>query len=269
LTFVVVGGGPTGVELAGAISEIARFTVARDFRTIDPTQARVMLLEAGPRILSTFAEELSQKAQRSLEHLGVEVKTQAAVTRISPEGVWLGAEHLPARTTLWAAGVAASPLARSLGVPVDRAGRIIVAPDLTLPDHEEVYVIGDLASFSHQGGKPLPGLAPVAIQMGQAAARNIVRALKGQAREAFHYRDKGTMATIGRAAGLAEMGKIKLSGFLGWLAWLFVHLLFLIGFRNRVLVVLEWVWLYWTFKRGARLITGWPPSPRSQPGGLN
>lgn len=267
LNFVVVGGGPTGVELAGAISEIARFTIARDFRTIDPTQARVLLLEGGPRILSSFSPELSQKAQRSLEKLGVEVRTSAVVTNVDMSGVWVGSEFLPARTTLWAAGVVASPLAKTLGVPLDRTGRVIVEPDLTIANHPEVSVIGDLASFRHSSGNPLPGLAPVAIQMGRKAAANTVRFLAGEPTQAFRYVDKGTMATIGRAAGIAEAGRMKLSGFLGWLAWLFIHLLFLIGFRNRVLVMLEWLWLYVTFKRGARLITGAEQSslPQQQP----
>jgi NADH dehydrogenase len=260
LSFVVVGGGPTGVELAGAIAEIARHTVARDFRVIDPTQARVLLLEAGPRILSAFAEALSARAQRSLERLGVTVRTGAAVTRLDTEGVWLKDELLPTGTALWAAGVAASPLAKSLGVALDRAGRVVVEPDLSVPGHPEAFVIGDLASFSHQTGKPLPGLAPVAIQMGKAVARSIANRGAGRPTEPFRYWDRGTMATIGRASGIAEVGKLKLWGFAGWMAWLFIHLLFLIGFRNRLLVMLEWTWLYLTFRRGARLITGDPPT---------
>lgn len=256
LNFVVIGGGPTGVELAGAISEIARYTVARDFRTIEPPQARVLLLEGGPRILTAFAPELSQSAQRSLEKLGVEVRTGSVVTEVTREGVKVGDEYIPARTTLWAAGVAASPLAQTLGAPLDRSGRVMVEPELCVPGHPEVFVIGDLASFAHQTGAPLPGLAPVAIQMGRAVADNVVRLFNGQPGRPFVYKDKGIMATIGRAAGIAQVGALRLSGMLGWLAWLLIHLLFLIGFRNRVFVLLEWIWYYVTLKRGARLITG-------------
>ncbi len=266
LTFVVVGGGPTGVELAGSIAEIARHTLARDFRRIDPQAARVVLLEAGPRILPTFSEELSASAVASLKRLGVEVRTGAPVTLVSRSEVRIGEQVLPTRTTLWAAGVVGSPLGRSLGVPLDRVGRVIVEPDCSVPGHPEVFVLGDLASFSHQTGKPLSGLAPVAIQMGKATAHNIWRSLKGEPRVPFRYQDRGTMATIGRAAGIAETGSLRLHGFLGWMAWLFVHLLFLIGFRNRLVVMVQWVWQYLTYKRGARLITGWKARlPRSGP----
>ncbi len=261
LTFVIVGGGPTGVELAGAIAEIARYTVAKDFRVIDTRSARVLLLEGGPRILPSFAPDLSERARRSLERLGVEVRTQAVVTNVTLEGVYVGDEFIPARTTLWAAGVQASPLAKSLGVPLDKAGRVIVEPDLTVPGFPDAYVIGDLAACAGPDGKVLPGLAPVAIQQGKHAAENIWRSIRGQVRVPFRYRDKGTMATIGRAAGIAQTKRLKLGGLVGWLAWLFVHLLYLIGFRNKVAVLLQWIWSYVTYKRGARLITGGTPLP--------
>lgn len=264
LTFAVVGGGPTGVELAGAIAEIARYTVARDFRRIDPARARVVLLEAGPRILPAFDEPLSVKAEASLLEIGVEVRTKTAVTQVSFEGVRLGETMLPARTVLWAAGVAASPLAKSLGVPLDRAGRVVVNAELSIPGHPEVFVVGDLASFE-QDGKPLPGLAPVAIQQGAHAARNVLRLVEGKAPLPFRYKDRGLMATVGRASGIVQRGRLRISGLWGWLAWLFVHLLFLIGFKNKLIVMLQWTWSYVTFKRGARLITGsYLPSGHSQ-----
>jgi NADH dehydrogenase len=256
LTFVVVGGGPTGVELAGAIVEIARHTVRQDFRSFDPHQARVLLLEGGPRILAQYPPDLSASAQRALEKLGVEVRTSRVVTDVTPEQVRAGSEIIPAHTTLWAAGVAASPLGRQLGVEVDRAGRVAVEPDLSLADHPEVFVVGDLAAFTEQDGKPLPGIAPVAIQQGKAAAANIWRAIQGRPRNAFHYFDKGTMATIGRAAAVAEIRWLHLSGILAWLAWLVVHIFFLIGFENRMLVLVQWAWSYFSYERGARLITG-------------
>jgi NADH dehydrogenase len=261
LTFVVVGGGPTGVELAGAIREIARHTLARDFRSIDATRARVVLVEAGPRILPVFSEKLSQAAQRSLERLGVEVKVGTQVTGVTREAVHLGRDVLPARTTLWAAGVAASPLARSLGVALDRAGRVPVEPDLSLPGHPEVYVIGDLAAAAGPRGFPLPGLAPVAMQEGAAAAQNIELARSGLPTRPFRYSDHGTMATIGRAAAIAQVGRIQLSGLIAWLAWLFIHILYLIGFRNRFAVLGNWTWSYVTWRRGARLMTD--VNPRS------
>lgn len=256
LTFVVVGGGPTGVELAGAIAEISRHALAKDFRAIDPTCARVVLVEAGPRIVPSYPEKLSIEGVRELRTLGVEVRTNTLVTSITPEAVHFGEEPLPARTVLWAAGVAASPLARSLGVPLDRAGRVIVEPDLTIPGHSELFVIGDMAAFTHQTGKPLPGVCPVAIQEAHAVAANIERGLRGRAYRPFHYVDKGSMATIGRAAGLCWIGRLQFGGFLGWLAWLFIHIFFLIGFRNRLIVMIEWAWAYVTYQRGARLITG-------------
>ncbi len=255
LTFVVIGGGPTGVELAGAIAEISRHAIARDFRAIDPTRARVLLLEAGPRVLPAFSEALSARAKRSLEKLGVTVRTDCAVTRVFAEGVEVGSEQIRSRTVLWAAGVEAAALARSLGTPLDRAGRVFVEPDLTLAGHPEVFVIGDLAAFT-QDGKPLPGLAPVALQQGKAAAENVLRGLRHEPLLPFRYKDRGIMATIGRAAGVAQRGRLRLSGFLGWVAWLFIHLLFLVGFRNRLLVLFEWAWDWWTYKRGVRLITG-------------
>ncbi len=255
LTFVVVGGGATGAELAGSIAEIARHTVAKDFRNIDPTKARVLLLEAGPRVLPTFDPGLSERAAHSLGRLGVEVRTGTAVTGVTEDAVQLGAETVPTRTTLWAAGVAASPLGKSLGAPLDRSGRVVVEPDLTIPGHPEVSVIGDLASFAHGMARPVPGVAPAAMQMGKHAGQNILRAVKGQPRQPFRYKDRGSMATIGRAAGIAEVFGLKLSGYLGWLAWLFLHLVFLIGFKNRLVVLIQWMWSYLTYRRGARLIT--------------
>jgi NADH dehydrogenase len=257
LTFAIVGGGPTGVELAGATAEIARGVLAEDFRAIDPRQARVVLIEAGPRILPSFAEKLSGKAQQALEKLRVEVRTGAAVTDIEETALVLGSERLAAGTVLWAAGVAASPVARSLGGPLDRPGRVIVNPDLTVPGQHGVFVIGDLAAFRRPDGTLLPGVSPVAIQQGRSAARSILRAMAGRPPETFRYVDKGSMAVIGRAAAVAELpGRILLWGFPAWLVWCFVHIFFLIGFRNRFIVMFEWAWAYFTWQRGARLITG-------------
>jgi NADH:ubiquinone reductase (H+-translocating) len=262
LTFVVVGGGPTGVELAGALAEIALHTLKRDFRSIDPTMASVILIEGQDRVLPSYPAALSQKARAQLERLGAKVRTGALVTSIDEHGVDLEAngtgsrERIPARTVLWGAGVAASPLARTLGVPLDRAGRAIVAPDLSLPGRREVFVVGDLASVTQANGSPVPGVAPAAIQEGKWAARQIVADLKGSAREPFRYKDKGSLATIGRAAAVADLGRVKLSGFMAWLAWWAVHIFFLIGFRSRLLVMFGWAWSYFTFQRGARLITG-------------
>lgn len=257
LTFVIVGGGPTGVELAGAISEIACKTIVRDFRNINPREARTILVEAGPRVLPSFPDDLSAKAEVSLTKLGVEVRTNSSVTSIQPGVVVIGAEAIPTANVLWAAGVTASPLARSLGVPLDRAGRVLVERDLSIPGHPEVFVIGDLAAFVPQeGSKPLPGLAPVAMQEGRHAAANILRACRGLPSEPFRYVDRGTLATIGRAAAVANFGHVKLSGFFAWLAWIFIHIFFLIGFRNRFVVLFEWAWAYVTFQRSARLITG-------------
>jgi NADH dehydrogenase len=267
LTFVVVGAGPTGVELAGALSEIALHTLKRDFRAIDPKMARVILLEGQDRVLPPYPAPLSARARAQLERLGVEVRTGAMVSAIDAHGVEVavsghapdgaaGRERIPARTVLWAAGVAGSPLARTLGAPLDRAGRVQVAPDLSLPDHPEVFVVGDLAAVSRADGSFVPGVAPAAIQEGRHAARQIARAVAGRAREPFRYRDKGSLATIGRAAAVADLGRIRLSGFLAWLAWWAIHIFFLIGFRSRLLVMFGWAWSYFTFQRGARLITG-------------
>jgi NADH dehydrogenase len=267
LNFVVVGGGPTGVELAGAIAELARFVLARDFRLIDPRSAVVLLLEGGPRILPSFPPDLSESAARQLAGLGVKVRVNAQVTNITEQGVFLGEELIRAATVIWAAGVQATSLTAKLGVPLDRAGRVLVEPELTLPGHREVFAIGDMACFLHQSGKPLPGVSPVAIQMGQCVARNIQRALAGEPYEKFHYFDKGSMATIGRSAAIADLGRLHLSGFIAWLAWLLVHIYFLIGFRNRLLVLFNWAWSYFTYERGARLITGLTLLPRQAEGG--
>jgi NADH dehydrogenase len=256
LTFIVVGGGPTGVELAGALSEIARQTMLRDFRRINPSSARVILIEGLDRLLPPYPPDLSVKAAAQLRALGVEVMTSTIVTNVSDHEVCAGETIIPARTILWAAGVQASPLARSLGAPLDRAGRVLVAPDLSVPGHPEVFVIGDLAAVTQTDGKPVPGVAPAAIQEGIHTAKNIVRMVNGQPTLPFRYRDKGSLATIGRAAGVADFGRIRLSGFIAWAAWLGIHIFFLIGFRNRLLVILQWAWAYVTFQRGARLITG-------------
>jgi NADH dehydrogenase len=255
LTFAIVGAGPTGVELAGALAEIASRTLAADFRHIRPESARVILVEAAPRVLPAYSEKLSRAALRQLERLGVEVRTGTKVTGIDEGGVSLGGERLAARTVLWAAGVAASPLARALGAPLDRAGRVRVNADLSVPGHPEIFVAGDLASLETGRGGLVPGVAPAAVQEGRHAARNVLRALRGEPTLPFRYRDKGLMATIGRAAAVARIGRLELSGLVAWLAWLLVHVFFLIGFRNRVAVILQWAWSYLTFKRGARLIT--------------
>ena len=256
LTFVVVGGGPTGVELAGALSEIARQTMLRDFRRINPSSARVLLIEGLDRLLPPYPPALSARASTQLRALGVEVMTNTIVTDVTDREVRAGETTIPTRTVLWAAGVQASPLARSLGAPLDRAGRVLIAPDLSVPGHPEVFVIGDLASVTQQDGKPVPGVAPAAIQEGVHTAKNVARILQGQPTLPFRYRDKGSLATIGRAAGVADFGRIRLSGFIAWAAWLGIHIFFLIGFRNRLLVILQWAWAYVTFQRGARLITG-------------
>lgn len=265
LTFAVVGGGPTGVELAGAIAELSRFTVAGEFRTFDPAKARVVLIEAGRRVLSAFDERLSDKALWGLKELGVEVRLGQAVTDITAEGVALGAEFVRARTVLWGAGVSGSPLARTLGVELDRSGRVKVGRDLAIPGYDNAWVVGDLASFTTDEGDVLPGLAPVAIQQGEHVADNIAARLEGREPRTFEYFDKGIMATVGRAAGIAQTGKLRLSGFIGWLAWLFIHILYLIGFRNRLLVVLQWAWAWFTYGRGARLITGMTAPPTVAP----
>jgi len=256
LTFVIVGGGPTGVELAGALAEIARQTLAQDFRHIDPRAARILLIEAGPHILSAFPAPLRDAARRDLERLGVEVRTGVAVTHVAPGQVEAGGEAIDASVVLWAAGVAASPLAATLGIPLDRAGRVMVNPDLTIPGHSDVFVIGDLANLAGEDGRPLPGVAQVAMQMGDHAARNILRALEGQPLRPFHYTNLGNMATIGRASAIADLPMVQLKGYIGWLAWLFVHIFKLIGFRNRILVMIEWAWAYLSYQRAVRLITG-------------
>jgi len=272
LNFVVVGGGPTGVELAGTLAEIARNVLANEFHTIDPKRTRILLLEGGPRILPSYPESLSHSAEKQLTKLGVEVRTSTAVTGMEPGIVRTGDTWIPAAVILWAAGVTASPLGKLLGAPTDRAGRVRVRPDLSFLEYPEVFVIGDLAALVDEKGAPLPGVAPVAMQQGVAAGKNIARLMKGDATVPFHYHDKGSMATIGRAAAIADFGKVRLSGFLAWLAWLFIHILFLIGFRNRLMVMIQWAWSYITYERGARLITGegglpgWrnAPSPNSQ-----
>lgn len=256
LTFALVGGGPTGAELAGAIAEISRRVLVRDFRAIDPREARIVLLEAGPRILSAFPVELAAKARRALERLGVEVRTDSPVTAIGPGVVEIAGSPLYAGTILWSAGVTASPLARSLGAPLDRAGRVSVRPDLTVPGHSEVSVIGDLASLTGRDGLPLPGVAQVAIQGGRHAARSVLRLRQGLPPETFVYRDRGNLAVLGRAQAIADLGRVRLTGLIAWLFWCFIHILYLIGFRNRFLVLFEWAWAYFSDERGARLITG-------------
>lgn len=256
LNFVVVGGGPTGVELAGTLAEITRHVLAHEFRNIDPARAHIILLEGGPRVLPAYPEDLSRSAENQLRRLGVDVRTSAMVTMVEAGAVRLGETRIVAPVVLWAAGVAASPLGKRLGVPIDRAGRVLVNPDLSIPGHPEVFVIGDLAALKDEQGKMLPGVAPVAIQQGKYVAKTIRGELAGHARRNFRYWDKGSLATIGRAAAIAQFGKIHISGFVAWLAWLFVHIFFLIGFRNRVLVFIQWAWSYVTYERGARLITG-------------
>ena len=256
LTFVVIGAGPTGVELAGALSEIARQTLTRDFRHIQPESARVILLEGKERVLPPYPPDLSEKARKQLVELGVEVTTDAVVTNVTENAVVIGDRVIPTRTILWGAGVQASPLARSLGVPLDRAGRVLVEPDLTIPGHKDVFVIGDLAAVRQHDGSFVPGVAPAAIQEGQHTAMNLERAVEGQPLRAFKYRDKGSLATIGRAAAVANLGRLRFGGFFAWMAWLLIHIFFLIGFRNRFLVITQWAWAYFTYQRAARLITG-------------
>jgi len=256
LQFVVVGGGPTGVELAGTLAEISRHALKDQFRKIKPEQSRIILIEGGPRVLPAYSEKLSRKAEEQLKRLGVEVRTSQVVTRIEPRAVWVGDQQTPASVALWAAGVAASPLGRKLGTKVDRAGRVFVEPDLSISGHPEVFVIGDLAALANEKGAMLPGVAQVAIQQGKFAARTIGRDLARQSRSRFHYRDMGSLATIGRAAAVAQIFGYELSGYFAWLAWLFIHILFLIGFRNRLVVMINWAWAYLTYERGARLITG-------------
>jgi len=255
LTFVIVGGGPTGVEMAGAVAEIRRYALRRDFRRIDPREATVMLLEGGPRLLPSYPESLSDAAKRELRRLGVEVRTETLVTDIRPGSVWAAGWTIPTQTVIWAAGNTASPLLKDLRTPLDRMGRAIVEPDCTIPGHPEVFVLGDAAHFEPPGGGTLPGVSPVAIQMGEYAARTIEGDLAGRPRRAFSYWDKGQLAVIGRGQAVADIWKLHFSGFFAWLVWIFVHIFFLIGFRNRVLVLLQWAWSYVTYRRGARLIT--------------
>jgi NADH dehydrogenase len=264
LSFVVIGGGPTGVELAGAIAELARHVLSRDFRRVRPSETRVLLIEAGGRVLSTFDPSLSESAVNQLSELGVHVRTGSMVSKIGPEGVELATgEMIAADTVLWAAGVAGSPLLKNVGVEVDRGGRALVGPDCALKNHPEVFVIGDAATLLDASGKPLPGVSPVAMQMGRYVA-GVVRqeviakraGLPVPARKPFEYFDKGSMATIGRSRAIAEAKGLKMSGFIAWLAWLAVHVWYLIDFRNRLLVMFDWAWSYFTYRRGARLITG-------------
>jgi NADH dehydrogenase len=268
LTFVVVGGGATGVELAGALAEIGRHSLVRDFRRIDPSQARVVLVEAAPRLLPPFVAELAGKARAQLEKLGAEVRVATRVVSIDGDGVTLEAagktERLAAKTVLWAAGIAASPLAKTLGVPLDRAGRVLVEPTLLVPGTRDLFVAGDLAAFV-DSGRPVPGVAPAALQMGRHVAANVERALRGEPLLPFSYRDKGSLATIGRAAAVADFGRFKCSGVLAWLLWLTVHIYFLIGFRNRALVLFQWAWSWLTGGRGARLITAPEPAADDVP----
>jgi NADH:ubiquinone reductase (H+-translocating) len=256
LTTVVIGGGPTGVEMAGAMAEMARHSLVRDFRRIDPSTARIILVEGGDRILPAYAPELSARAEESLRTRGVEVRTGTLVGRIEPDAVYVGEERIETRNVVWAAGISASPLGSALGVATDGIGRVHVDEDLSVPGRPEVFVVGDLANVRDADGEPLPGLAPVAIQQGKATGANIARSVSGAPRVPFRYWDRGTMATIGRGAAIAEIGRLKLHGFIAWLAWIFIHIFFLIGFRNRIAVMLEWAWAYLSWQRGARLITG-------------
>jgi NADH dehydrogenase len=255
MTFVIIGGGPTGVEMAGAIAEISRYTLARDFRHIDPSKARIILVESEPRVLASFPEDLSASALKQLADLGVEVRTGVYATNVSDFGLQVGEEFIPCRVKIWAAGNNASYVGQTLGLPVDRVGRVMVNNDLTITDHPEVQVIGDLANFSHQTGKPLPGVSPVAMQQGRHAADNILGMIDGRKPQRFWYWDKGSMATIGRHKAVADLHLVHFSGFPAWLVWLFVHILFLVGFRNRIVVLFQWAWAYFTFNKGARLIT--------------
>lgn len=256
LSFAIVGGGPTGVELAGTLTEIARHTLKNEFRRIDPSQARVRLVEAGPRVLASFPDTLSEKARRQLERLGVEVVTGTPVSDITDEGYRLGETFIPAKTVVWAAGVAASPLARTLGVSLDRAGRVPVQPDLTVAGHPDIFVAGDLAAVTSDG-RPVPGVAPAAKQMGRHVAQVLRARLDGRASPGdFRYQDYGNLATIGRMAAVVDFGRLKFSGLLAWWFWLTAHVFFLIGFRNRLVVLLNWCWAYWSYQRGARIILG-------------
>ncbi len=256
LNFVIVGGGPTGVELAGAIADIARQAMAKDFKAIDTRNARVTLFEGSDRVLGTFAKDLSESAKSQLEDLGVDVRLNSFVTDIAPGRVKVGEEWIQCDVVIWATGVAASPVGKQLGVETDRAGRVFVEPDLSLPGHPSVFVIGDMASIKQENGDPVPGVSPAAMQMGTATANNILAELKGRPRENFRYVDKGSMATIGRNKAIADLRGWKFTGYVAWVMWLFLHVFFLIGFRNRLIVLSEWFWAYLTRERSARLITG-------------
>jgi len=256
LTFVVVGAGPTGVELAGALGEIAHRTLARDFRNFDPRETRVVLVDGSPRILGAFSEDLSNKAVKQLATLGVEVRTDARVMNIDEHGVTLAGDHIPSRTVVWAAGVRGSRLGASLGVPLNRRGQVLVEPDLSIPGRPQVFVAGDLAALEQEDGTLVPGVAPGAIQMGKHVAHNIQRMASGEASKPFRYVDKGSLATIGRARGVAQFGKWSFTGIVAWWLWLVVHIFFLIGFRNRLVVMMEWTWAYWTYSRSNRVILG-------------
>ncbi|HLM68590.1 MAG TPA: NAD(P)/FAD-dependent oxidoreductase [Longimicrobium sp.] len=256
LTFVVIGAGPTGVEMAGAFAEIAAHSLVRDFRRIDPSTSRVILLEGGPRVLAGYDADLSAYATRALADKGVEVRTNSIVTRIEPDAVYVDEEKIRTRNVVWAAGVTASPLGRALGVETDKVGRVMVEPDLSVPGHPEVFVLGDLMNLAGKDGTPLPGVAQVAIQGGKAAARNIRRTVRGEPRRPFRYFNKGNMATIGRRAAILQRESFKMKGWLAWIGWLFIHVVSLIGFRNRIAVFMQWAWSYVTWQRGARLITG-------------
>ncbi|MBA3466147.1 MAG: NAD(P)/FAD-dependent oxidoreductase [Gemmatimonadaceae bacterium] len=264
LTFVVIGGGPTGTELSGAMPMIARKALGPDFRNIDTKRTKVILIEGGPRLLPSFPPELAERAQRDLEALGVEVRLNSLVTGVDSTGVWIGKERIAARTAFWAAGNIASPLAKSLGAPLDRAGRLIVEPDLSVPGHPKIFAVGDLA-IVEQDGRTVPGVCPAANQEGAAAAENILRDIRRQPRRNFRYRNKGDLAVIGRSHAIADFGKVRLAGRIAWLLWLFVHIMYLVGFRNRISVLLQWTYAYLTYQRGVRLITDVerykPPGP--------
>lgn len=255
MTFVIVGGGPTGVEMAGAIAEIARYTLSKDFRHIDPSQARVILIEGEPRVLASFPEDLRISATKQLTDLGVELRTGVHATNLSDTGLQVGNEFIPCRVKIWAAGNTASFVGKSLGVPVDKVGRVLVNNDLSIPGHPEVFVIGDLANFPYQTGEPLPGVSPVAMQQGRHAAHNIEAIIEGRPTQRFWYWDKGSMATIGRNKAVADLRFVHFSGLPAWMVWLFIHVLFLVGFRSRLAVLFQWAWAYFTFNKGARLIT--------------
>jgi NADH dehydrogenase len=264
LTFAIIGGGPTGVELAGAIADLARMALAKDFKAIDTTKARVRLYEGGPRVLGTFSEVSSRRAKEQLQELGVEIFTNSLVTGVEPGRIKVADQWIAADVTLWATGVAASPLGNGLGAKTDRAGRVLIEPDLSVPGHREIFVIGDISALIDESGKPVPGLGAAATQEGKAAAENILRDLRGEPRRPFRYRDRGTMATIGHHRAVAELGQRRLSGLVAWLLWSLVHIFLLIGFRNRVTVMGQWIWAYATRTSGSPLITEYHSPPRQR-----